>query len=79
MWDYIVYISKYGDERGVWTLSSNANMFDEVKKYVPQSFNWWLFGMGEGIILLAISFIYFDVIIERYLLFYSMKMVCKSL
>ncbi len=58
IWDYIIYISKYGNDKGVWTLSSNKNMFDEVKNYVPQSFNWSLFGIGEGIILLAIVFIY---------------------
>jgi len=58
MWDYLIYISNYGADRGIWTLSSNKHMFDEVKNYVPQEFNWWLFGMGQGIICLAILLIY---------------------
>jgi len=58
MWDYIIYISNYGEEKGVWTLSSNKNMFDEVKKYVPQHFNWPLFWVGQGLICLALLMIY---------------------
>lgn len=58
MWDYLIYVSSYGADRGVWTLSSNKNMFDEVKNYVPQQFNWWLFWLGQGIICLAIFMIY---------------------
>ncbi len=54
MWDYIIYISKYGKERGGCTLSSNKNMFDEVKNYIPQYFNWWLFLTGETLVLNAI-------------------------
>lgn len=58
MWDYIIYISNYGEEKGVWTLSSNKNMFDEVKNYVPQHFNWPLFWVGQGLICLALLMIY---------------------
>lgn len=58
MWDYLIYVTSYGADRGVWTLSSNKNMFDEVKNYVPQHFNWWLFWLGQGIICLAIFMIY---------------------
>ncbi|MGZ4078442.1 MAG: hypothetical protein ACXVDW_13235 [Bacteroidia bacterium] len=58
VWDYILYISKYGEDKGVWTLSSNKNMFEEVRNYVPEYFNWYLFWTGEGIILLAIFLIY---------------------
>ena len=58
MWDYIIYVSSYGVDRGVWTLSSNKNMFDEVKNYIPQHFNWSLFWIGQGIICLVIWMIY---------------------
>lgn len=58
MWDYIIFVSSYGADKGIWTLSSNKNMFDEVKNYVPQNFNWWLFGIGQGIICLVIFLIY---------------------
>lgn len=53
MWDYIVYVSDYGDDTGVWTLSSNRNMFDEVKNYIPSHFNWWLFCAGQALILIS--------------------------
>jgi hypothetical protein len=58
MWDYIVYISNYGADRGIWTLSSSNNMFDEVKNYVPLAFNWPLFWLGQGIIWFTIFIIY---------------------
>jgi hypothetical protein len=58
MWDYIIYVSSYGDDVGVWTLSSNGNMFDEVKNYVPAHFNWGLFWVGQGLILLSIASFY---------------------
>ncbi|MGQ0827584.1 MAG: hypothetical protein ACT4ON_04220 [Bacteroidota bacterium] len=54
MWDYIMYLSLNGTDKAVWTLSSNNNMFEEVSNYIPRHFNWWLFGMGEGMILIAI-------------------------
>ncbi|MBA3705594.1 MAG: hypothetical protein H0W84_06745 [Bacteroidetes bacterium] len=54
MWDYITYLSINGTDKAVWTLSSNNNMFEEVSNYIPQQFNWWLFGIGEGLILIAI-------------------------
>ena len=58
MWDYIIYISDHKSDRGVWTLSGNRDMFDEVKTYIPQHFNWGLFWTGEGIILFAVFLIY---------------------
>jgi hypothetical protein len=54
MWDYIMYLSQKGKEAAVWTLSGNAEMFNEVKTYVPESFNWWLFGVGEALILFVV-------------------------
>ena len=58
MWDYIIYVSKYGDKTGVWTLSSNQNMFNEVKNYIPAYFNWGMYLTGQSIILLAILLIH---------------------
>jgi hypothetical protein len=57
MWDYIMYLSVNGTDKVVWTLSSNTNLFEEVSNYIPQQFNWWLFGIGEGFILIAIHLI----------------------
>ncbi len=59
MWDYIIYLSKNDFESAVWTLSTKTDMFEEVKNYVPDIFNWWLFGIGQGMILLAIVLLIF--------------------
>lgn len=58
LWDYIIYISTNESEQVIWILSSSNDMFDEVKNYVPQHFNWWLFGTGQCIILFAIFLLY---------------------
>jgi len=58
MWDYIMYVSGNGSDAAVWTLSEQNNMFDEVKNYVPQDFNWPLFLVAQGTILLAIYLVY---------------------
>jgi hypothetical protein len=52
--DYIKYISQGGPASHVWTLSSKQAMFDEISHYVPSSYNWWLFALGEIIILAGI-------------------------
>ncbi len=57
MWDYSMYLMLNGTDKAVWTLSNNTNMFEEVANYIPHYFNWWLFGMGEGFILIAILLI----------------------
>jgi hypothetical protein len=54
LWDYIQYVMHNANGQGVWTLSSNNELFDEVKDYIPQHFNWGLFAIGQGLILVAI-------------------------
>lgn len=54
IWDYIMYISSSGPGTKVWTLSQQADLFDEIKSYVPQHFNWGLFSCGQGIIFICI-------------------------
>ena len=58
VWDYVIYISVHGADNRIWTLSSSSDMFEEVKNYIPQHFNWWLFAIGQGVILLAMYLIY---------------------
>lgn len=58
MWDYILYLAKHGSSNIVWTLQSDQRMFDEVRNYIPESFNWGLYGFGQGIIFLAILLLY---------------------
>lgn len=58
MWDYIMYLKDYGATNAAWTLSSDADMFAEIKNYVPAWFNWPLFGSGAGLILVGLIFMY---------------------
>jgi hypothetical protein len=46
MWDYIKYSGRVAD------VSKSA--LETLSSYVPESFNWWLFGFGEILLLLAI-------------------------
>ena len=51
--DYAAYVLQNG--KSLWTPMSREELFNEVSKYIPQSFNWWLFAVGEGLILGSIA------------------------
>ena len=55
MWDYLRYISQGNSAKGIWTLSSKESMFNEIANYVPTDYNWWLFLLGEVIIIYGIG------------------------
>lgn len=57
VWDYIMYLTTNATGNAAWTLSGNSDMFNEISAYVPVSFNWWLFSIGEGILLLQLFFL----------------------
>jgi hypothetical protein len=54
MMDFIKYIYHGGDSSNVWTLSPKKDLTNEIIKYVPASYNWWMFSLGELIIVLGI-------------------------
>jgi hypothetical protein len=58
MWDYIMYVNRNGSDSAAWTLSAKSDMFEEVKTYVPESFNWPLYGAGQLLIFIAIFLLY---------------------
>lgn len=51
VWDYLTLASSIPDSAG------NEMLFENFKHYVPQSYNWILFWVGELILLIAIYFI----------------------
>jgi hypothetical protein len=55
-WDYLQYVN--GNTRVMWTPMSQEEMFYEISHYIPQSFNWYLFTVGEALLLAAIVSIY---------------------
>jgi hypothetical protein len=38
-----------------WTPGSNAELFNEIRKFVPTYYNWWIFLLGESVLLIGIS------------------------
>lgn len=54
MWDYITYLTLNDHPHKVWTLSNNENMFSEIASYVPSRYNWWMFIVGEVMLLLSL-------------------------
>jgi uncharacterized membrane protein len=46
MWDYVAYSGRISD--------APDKAMEVLATYVPQQFNWWLFGIGEMLILLGL-------------------------
>lgn len=54
--DYIDQITK-ASETG-WHIFSKSQLFEELKTYVPQTYNWWVFILGDALCALGVwSFI----------------------
>lgn len=51
MWDYLIFTTGKGN---LWMLYSNNNLFDEIKNYVPETFNLLLFCVGFVLMCLAL-------------------------
>jgi hypothetical protein len=50
MWDYIAYSGRISD--------APDKALEALASYVPEQFNWWMFGIGEVLIVLGI-FLYY--------------------
>ncbi len=50
--DYIHFV--FGGNKPFWTPGGQTKLFDEIRTYVPLSFNWQMFGAGEMMLLVAI-------------------------
>jgi hypothetical protein len=53
VWDYARYVQD--NQQVIWTASSRKDLFSEAPRYVPETFNWWLFGLGESLLLIGIG------------------------
>ncbi len=45
-WDYCRQMITNSSFSDVWTLSGNSPLFEDMNGYVPERFNWFLFGIG---------------------------------
>ena len=52
--DYFKHIINENTTSGMWTLSSQNNLFNEIKTYVPSHYNWFIFWIGEALIIYTI-------------------------
>ncbi len=52
--DYFQYISQNTLEKSYWTLASKELLFSDISNYVPAKFYWWLFAIGELMIVSGI-------------------------
>jgi hypothetical protein len=55
IWDYLQYVDKWGGVEKLWSITSHHILFTEAPRYVPQQFDWWIFWVGEILLLLAIG------------------------
>jgi hypothetical protein len=55
IWDYVKYVYKGNPAGNIWTLSSKEQLFSELINYVPTEYNWFMFSIGEFLLLLTIA------------------------
>ena len=56
-WDYSGFMLDNYSFSKIWTIPKDK-LYDLASTYIPRKFNWWLFCLGEGIILAGIINIY---------------------
>jgi hypothetical protein len=52
--DYFKYMNQNNSAKHIWTLSSKEALFNEITNYIPANYNWWIFSLGEVLIILGI-------------------------
>ena len=58
MWNYILFTWQSRDNNVEWTLTNHKELFGTMNTYMPEHFNWWMFGAGEGLVICTIILIY---------------------
>lgn len=58
MMDYIIYACSASSSAGLWNITSERSLFEEVENYIPVRYNWALFWAGEALLLFS-ALIYF--------------------
>jgi hypothetical protein len=54
LWDYIQTIFNTHTSTQIWTLSSKESLLADMINYIPGTYNWWIFGIGQAIIIYGI-------------------------
>ncbi len=58
VWDFLEIIIQGGFIPNVWTLGTNKDFLEIISRYIPAYYNWYLFALGEMIILFALGLFY---------------------
>lgn len=54
-WDYSAYMLENYSFSEIWTMPEKQTLYDTASAYIPRKFNWFLFCLGEIIILSGIG------------------------
>ncbi len=54
LWDYVHTIFNTHTSAQIWTFTSKKSLLTDMVHYVPESYNWWIFGLGESCIIYGI-------------------------
>jgi len=57
-WDYSGYILERYSLSDIWNMPLDGSLLEYAAGYIPRSFNWWLFGAGNLVVVSAIILIY---------------------
>ena len=66
VWDYTSYMLSYFSFKEIWSAPGNNDLFEKAYSYIPRSFNWKLFSLGELIIISGIIKITYSAGIIRF-------------
>ena len=58
IWDYFRIIVQEGLLSSFWTLANNEHLQEIISQYKPTYYNWWLFTIGEILILFTLILIF---------------------
>lgn len=57
-WDYSAYLLEKYSFSEIFTLPNKDGLFEYASKYIPRKFNWFLYVLGEGLILGGIGLLW---------------------
>jgi hypothetical protein len=66
IWDYSRIIIQGGFFSRFWKLGSDAAFQNAISHHIPGSYNWYLFGLGEIMVLLSLLSFYRRIKVRRY-------------
>lgn len=58
IWDYYSFISEHIEVLKILSPSFRKILFNLSMEYVPETFNWWMYGVGKLLILISLVLLY---------------------